>query len=449
METNNLFFNVEIPYHLFDSTYIYSQLKKQLTKTDLNIKSFSDRIATLLNKVYKEKLLRLSYEVKLKLGHEKTSIIKKQIIRELKSFKEESVSSKLLVKEKVEESLESYISKLESAFIEEFTVKIKENFELDTDNTIYLGDDQSSDLKSRLNSLDFDEDEFIEDLDIGDYMDDDDTDGIKKFGDLGLNDKNMVLVKKYLTTKEESALNQLLELNKGLVLKYAHIYNNYFNHKLELEDLFQAGSEGLVEGVKRFDLSRNVFFSTYVTYWIRRYIYRELCNNGFTIRVPMNIMNSFLKLRKYEREYTKHQLDINVDEVVEKMGITKKKYNELKYYEEFVLNTVSIYTPIGSDNKSSIIDLIADQNKDRNSLNMIIDDELKTTINQVLETLSIREEQVLRLRFGLDGNEMRTLEEIGQLFGVTKERIRQIEERALRKLRHPSRRKTLQEFFHD
>ena len=207
-------------------------------------------------------------------------------------------------------------------------------------------------------------------------------------------------------------------------------------------DLIQEGSLGLMKAIDKFDASRGFKFSTYATWWIRQAITRAMADQGRTIRIPVHMhdeLNRYMKVsKKYEQEYG---VVPKYTEVARELNISDEKAKEI---EKLTVLPVSIYAPVGEEGDSFLADFISAEDK---STEEIIDDaELKIQINKVLSTLEPRERKVIIMRFGLFDNRIHTLEEIGNSFGITRERIRQIEAKALRKLRHPSRSKMLSAF---
>lgn len=238
---------------------------------------------------------------------------------------------------------------------------------------------------------------------------------------------------------DQSAKNELVEANLRLVVSLARHYQGC---GLSYQDLIQEGNIGLIKAAEKFDVSKGFRFSTYASWWIKQALSRAIADQSRTIRIPVHMTENINKFKKTERELLSQlNREPKIKEIADAMGISEKQAKEIQSY---IVEPTSLDIQVGDDDDTTIGSFIEDTHF-VNPESAYIKESNGDVVNAVLDTLSDREANILRLRFGIGGKKAMTLEEVGKEYGLTRERIRQIEAKALRKLRHPSRANILKE----
>ena len=241
----------------------------------------------------------------------------------------------------------------------------------------------------------------------------------------------------------QQAKQDLCEKNRKLVDKYVVPYQKFFNHKLSFDDLEQAGLLGLLKAANRYDSSKGTAFSTYAVFWIKQSIRREICDHGYTIRIPVHMMDKITKVNRLMGVYAHMDTEERIDTVAAEMETSVediKRCIELSYA---YISPASLNTYVGEDGETELIDLIPDE-KNESIYDEIEQKELKILLKTLMDdVLREKERDILVQRFGIEDGRPKTLEEVGKMYGVTRERIRQIEAKAIKKLRNSRRSKPL------
>ena len=363
-----------------------------------------------------------------------------QIAAFLEKAKKDGVVSEYEIDELIGEyeleqsSRDTIIETLEASGVEVTGAVAEEDFEdlLDLD----ADEEEFEDIVK-----DAEEDNF-EDIEKNMAIDDPVRMYLKEIGKVSLltADEELELAKR-MEEGDEEAKKKLCEANLRLVVSIA---KRYVGRGMQFLDLIQEGNLGLIKAVDKFDWHKGFKFSTYATWWIRQAITRSIADQARTIRIPVHMVETINKQIRITRQLLQELgRDPSPEEIAKEMEIPVEKVREIS---KIAQEPVSLETPIGEEEDSHLGDFIPDEDvpspADAAAFSM-----LKDQLNEVLATLTDREQEVLRLRFGLDDGRQRTLEEVGQQFNVTRERIRQIEAKALRKLRHPNRSRRLKDYL--
>ena len=359
------------------------------------------------------------------------------MVNEIKTFDERKTELVELGKKKGYLTYEDLANSLKG--LELTTEDLDDLYNLLSDSNIKVVEDQGEDDESG-DALILDDNLLTKDLTINDPV----RMYLKEIGQIKLlsMDEELALADRILEG-DEQAKSELAEANLRLVVSIA---KRYVGRGMLFLDLIQEGNIGLMKAVDKFDVSKGYKFSTYATWWIRQAITRAIADQARTIRVPVHMVETINKLARIQRQLT---LELNrepsEEELAEKMNLSIEKIREIYKISQ---DPVSLETPIGEEDDSHLGDFVPDEHN-MSPEDYATNELLKDEIADVLQTLTEREEKVIKLRFGLEDGKSRTLEEVGKEFDVTRERIRQIEAKALRKLKNPTKCKRLKEFIED
>ena len=317
---------------------------------------------------------------------------------------------------------------------------ISDDMDLDLDDALDLVDDLDGDI----DLADMDEEDLIDPVDLAaEYnLDDPVRMYLKEIGQIKLlTAEEEVELAKMVSEGSQYAKNKLTEANLRLVVSIA---KKYSGRGLHILDLIQEGNTGLIRAVDKFDWTKGNKFSTYATWWIRQAITRAIADQARTIRVPVHMVEVINKATRCNRKLVQELgREPTVEEIAAELGLPVEKIIEAN---RTAADTLSLDTPVGDEEDTSIGSFVEDERTpgpaDATSNAMLAE-----ALKEILDTLTEREADVLRMRFGMYDGRTHTLEEVGQIFGVTRERIRQIENKAIRKLRHPSRAKKIKDFY--
>ena len=360
------------------------------------------------------------------------------MINEIKTFDERKTELVKMGKERGFVTYEELANSLKGLELD--ADSLDELYNLFNENDIAVVSEDEEDSGGNIEKLLLEDNVLAKDLTINDPV----RMYLKEIGQIKLltTEEELELAERIVQGDEQAKIT-LAEANLRLVVSIA---KRYVGRGMLFLDLIQEGNIGLMKAVEKFDVNKGYKFSTYATWWIRQAITRAIADQARTIRVPVHMVETINKLARIQRQLT---LELNrepiEEELAKKMNMSVEKIRDIYKISQ---EPVSLETPIGEEDDSHLGDFIKDE-RNMSPEEYATNEMLKDEIAEVLLTLTEREEKVIRLRFGLEDGKSRTLEEVGQMFGVTRERIRQIEAKALRKLRHPSRSRKLKDYLGD
>lgn len=349
------------------------------------------------------------------------------------------------------ENLFSFLSRREQYSITDILAENKIQLQ-DYDNRLELSNEDETNTEDEIieieDGTDTDEEEFkiLYDDDIFKDSKADDTGEYQQVYS-NIKQSNEILCH-LIQEGNKQAKQDICVKNRRLVDKYAIAYEKYYGNHLSFDDIEQAGMIGLIKASERFDFNQGTAFSTYAVFWIRQAIAREIYDNGFAIRVPVHMMEQIVKVTRLDSKYAAQELEFQdrMQAISDEMGCPVEFVEYCLIIRKNYLSYSSLNTPVGEDEDTEIQDLVRDEEA-TSVEDIVAATELHEMLLKILDTLTEREQKVLILRYGLLDGKKRTLEEVGKIFNVTRERIRQIEAKALRKCRHPSRSRKIKDFY--
>ncbi|EGP4971646.1 sigma-70 family RNA polymerase sigma factor [Enterococcus faecium] len=304
--------------------------------------------------------------------------------------------------------------------------------------------EDTASLESKLDLSMFDDEEFRS---LDEIMTSDDFQQKIKAQKLQVDSLyNNDYIEAFQEDNDQSSLAALVEANRRLVLKIAQRYKRQLTNSIDMDDLEQFGMLGLMKAAEKFDLSKGFAFSTYATHWIRQSISRGIMDTSLTVRLPVHLIEKINKLTRLESTMLNEKLEVNLPLLTAEMNISIEQYHDLVALRNTYLSTISLDMPIGIDRDTTIGDMLPDNEYDIETV--IEHDFLRSDLEKPLDYLNEKERKIIDLRFGFKDGETKTLEEIGQMFGVTRERIRQIEAKAIRKLKKRANRELISDYYY-